>query len=87
MEAEFETPDRDLVLYRLEVGGRIPESWAGWFEADTITTVGDLTVLDVRVADQAELYGRLRRIHDLNLRLISVTRIGPEGRAQGEHDQ
>ncbi len=87
MEAEVETPDRDLVLYRLEVGGRIPSSWAGWFDADTITTVGDLTVLDVRVADQAELYGRLRRIHDLNLRLISVTRIGPEDAAMGQTDQ
>ncbi|MFH1763499.1 MAG: hypothetical protein ABIF09_04825 [Gemmatimonadota bacterium] len=87
MEAEVETPDRDLVLYRLEVGGRIPASWAGWFEADTITMVGDLSVLDVRVADQAELYGRLRRIHDLNLRLISVTRIGTEDQAQARHNQ
>ena len=76
MEAETETPDRDLVLYRLEVDGRISAAWVGWFEADTITTVDDHTVLVVRVADQAELYGRLRRIHDLNLRLISVSRIG-----------
>jgi hypothetical protein len=87
VETEAETPDRDLVLYRLEVGGRIPASWVGWFEADTITTVEGLTTLDVRVADQAELYGRLRRIHDLNLRLISVTRIGAEDRAPGQNDQ
>ena len=87
MEAEAKAPDRNLVLYRLEVGGRISASWAGWFEADTIRTVDDLTILDVRVADQAELYGRLRRIHDLNLRLISVTRIGSQDRAPGQDDQ
>lgn len=87
MGTEAETPDRELVLYRLAVGGRIPGSWAGWFEADTITTAQGLTTLDVRVADQAELYGRLRRIHDLNLRLISVTRIGSEDRAPGQTDQ
>lgn len=64
------------VLYRLEVAGRVSPSWVAWFEADTITPAGDTTYLEVRVADQAELYGRLRRIHDLNLPLISLRRLG-----------
>jgi hypothetical protein len=34
----------------------------------------DCTVLEVRVVDQSELHGRLRRIHDLNLTLVSLRR-------------
>ena len=74
MEAESRTADRDL-RYRLEVAGLVDPDWGEWFRADAITPSGENTILDVHVADQAELYGRLRRIHDLNLRLISVTRL------------
>lgn len=70
--------DGELV-YRLEVEGRVGERWRDWFDADSVRTAGDRTVLEVRVADQSELYGRLRRIHDLNLRLIAVTRAEPGG--------
>ena len=67
----------ESVLYRVEVAGALAASWPEWFAADAVRTVGENTILDVRVADQAELLGRLRRVHDLNLRLISVTRVGP----------
>lgn len=74
--------DGDLV-YHLEVEGRIGPRWRDWFDADSVRTAGDRTILEVRVADQSELYGRLRRIHDLNLRLVGVSRAGsgegPEG--------
>lgn len=67
--------ERNLgIVYRVKVSGRIPASWHAWFDADTITVDGEDTLLEVRVADQAELYGRLRRIHDLNLRLLRVER-------------
>lgn len=65
----------DGVVYRMKVAGRVPASWLDWFEADAITPDGPDTLLGVRVADQAELYGRLRRIHDLNLRLLRVERL------------
>lgn len=78
VNTDHESPDRETVLYRVVVAGWMARDWAGWFEADTVSTVGENTVLDIRVVDQAELYGRLRRIHDLNLGLISVTRISPE---------
>lgn len=65
-------------VYRLEVEGRIGPRWSGWFDADSIRADGDRTFLEVRVADQSELYGRLRRIHDLNLRLVAVTRMDPD---------
>jgi hypothetical protein len=72
-----EISDAESVLYRVEVAGALAASWPEWFAADAGRTTGKNTVLDVRVADQAELLGRLRRVHDLNLRLISVTRIEP----------
>ncbi|MGK7312954.1 MAG: hypothetical protein ACN0LA_12020 [Candidatus Longimicrobiales bacterium M2_2A_002] len=65
------------IVYRLEVEGRIGPRWRDWFDADSVRTADDRTILEVRVTDQSELYGRLRRIHDLNLRLIAVTRADP----------
>lgn len=63
---------RDTVLYRLVVAGRLEESWLDWFGADVVDPGDEETVLWVRVADQAELFGRLRRIHDLNLKLLRL---------------
>lgn len=63
------------VLYRLEVQGAIRSRWSRWFGADTVTPAGPNTLIQVRVADQSDLYGRLRRIHDLNLQLVSVQRV------------
>lgn len=75
MSADGRTSNQDTLLYRLEIGGAVDRQWADWFGADTVRAAGNNTVLEVRVADQSELYGRLRRIHDLNLKLISVTRV------------
>jgi hypothetical protein len=61
-------------VYRLEVEGPVGSEWADWFGADAVIPAGSGTILEVHVADQAELFGRLRRIHDMNLRLVSVTR-------------
>jgi hypothetical protein len=72
---------RGRIRYRIVVGGRVAADWAGWFEANTLAPQGDDTVLEIDVADQAELHGRLRRIHDLHLSLISVTRIGAPAEA------
>lgn len=75
MKDHEDISDGESVLYRVEVAGALAASWPEWFAADAVRTEGENTILDVRVADQAELLGRLRRVHDLNLRLISVTRL------------
>ena len=62
-------------VYRLEVRGAVSHQWAGWFEAEEVTPSGPNTLIRIRVADQAELYGHLRKIHDMNLQLISVQRL------------
>lgn len=71
------------VLYRLTVDGRVAPGWRAWFGADGLQIDGPRTTLHVRVADQAELYARLRRIHDLNLTLISLDRVGGTGTDRG----
>ncbi len=74
------------VLYRLKVDGRLGEARIRWLEAEEWAHSAGTTVLDVRVADQAELYGRLRRIADLNLRLLSCRRLEPDAETGTDSD-
>jgi hypothetical protein len=60
--------------YRLVVDGEIGEEWASWFGECTLDTADGRTAIEVTVTDQAALHGLLRRIHDLHLRLVSLTR-------------
>ena len=85
MSDHEDVSDGGSVLYRVEVAGALAVSWPEWFAADAVRTAGENTILDIRVADQAELLGRLRRVHDLNLRLISVTRVEHPPVARVEH--
>lgn len=68
---------REAEVYRVVVSGRVGESWTDWFGADRVTAGEDETVLHLRVADQAELLGRIRRLLDLRLRLLSVVLVQP----------
>jgi hypothetical protein len=66
--------------YQIKVQGRLDESWSGWFNGMTITFESgsdgsSITTLTGPVLDQAALRGVLSKIWDLNLTLISVTRI------------
>lgn len=60
--------------YRLEVEGSLSAERIEWLEAEALPSAGGRTVLSIEVVDQADLQGRLRRLHDLHLRLISVQR-------------
>lgn len=62
-------------LYRLEIRGTLGRDGSRWFGADTVSCAGPNTVLLLRVADQSDLHGRLRRVHDLNLELVAVQRL------------
>jgi len=66
--------------YRVQVQGWIGERWANWFDGMTIAYEGaqddsPITVLTGPVVDQAALRSLLTKIWDLNLTLISVTRV------------
>lgn len=74
--------DPDRVTYRIRVQGRLDERRSDWFEgmAMAFERTSDRTVattLTGAVADQARLRGILSKLWDLNLTLISVTRIEP----------
>jgi hypothetical protein len=70
--------------YRLAIDGRLDASWAGWFDSVAFRNEGDQTVFEVEVIDQAQLHAVLRRVHDLHLRLVSVTRLARSERDPSE---
>ncbi len=63
------------MIYQIRVKGHLGRNWTGWFEGLTITLEENgETLLTCPVVDQAALYGLLRKVRDLSLPLISVTR-------------
>lgn len=75
-------------IYQIKVQGRLNEYWSTWFDGLDITLEGEqvqpLTTLTGPVADQAALRGILNKMWDLNLSLVSVTRLdAPPGESEG----
>jgi hypothetical protein len=63
-------------IYNIRVKGHLDNDWSNWFEGLAITLEADgTTLLSGPFIDQCALYGLLKRIHDLNLPLISVNLI------------
>ena len=63
------------MIYRIKVKGHLDRRWTEWFGGLTITLEDNgETLLTGPVVDQAALYGLLRKVRDLGLPLISVTR-------------
>ena len=64
--------------YEIRLRGHLDARWAAWFDGMTLTREGDgTTCIHGPVADQAALHGLLRRVRDLGLPLLSVTRLEP----------
>lgn len=69
-----------LQIYQIKIRGLLPQSWTDCFNGAAITVEANrdgtyTTVLMQVVTDQAALQGILNRLCDLNLTLISCTRI------------
>ena len=65
-----------MQTYQIRLQGHLGRQWAAWFEELTITLEENgETVLTGPVMDQAALYGLLRKVRDLGMPLLSVTRI------------
>lgn len=78
-----ERRDKESVVhYRLEVEGELGDEWADWFAARSLRAGGGRTVVDLEVVDQAQLQGILRRLPDLHLTLVSLTRLDPSTATQ-----
>jgi hypothetical protein len=56
--------------------GRLDQSWSDWFDGFTITHKNNQTILVGQVADQSALLGMLLKICQLNLAILSLTRLG-----------
>ena len=73
------TPDSNQpVVYEIRIAGHLPSQWSAWFEGLAVTAEpGGTTRLSGPVADQAALYGLLKRVRDTGLTLIAVNQIPP----------
>jgi hypothetical protein len=65
-------------FYQITVKGHLNPSRSDWFDGLTITPLPNgTTVISGPVVDQAALHSLLRRVRDLGLPLLSVTRVRP----------
>jgi hypothetical protein len=71
-------PDRSMA-YQIRIEGHLDDQWADWFSGLAITLEEDgNTLLTGPVADQAALFGLLKKVRDLGMPLISLNRIEPD---------
>jgi hypothetical protein len=72
-------------MYRIRVQGNLDPRWSDWLQCMSIVSAQTAdgrpsVVLTGPLADQAALRGVLTRLWDLNLDIISVTRLARQGR-------
>lgn len=75
----FERPDPgQLATYQIRVKGQLGPEWSDWFEGFAISLEEDGdTLLTGLIVDQAALYGVLKRVRNLGIPLVSVSRVKP----------
>jgi len=65
-----------MTAYEIRVKGHLDQRWSEWFDGMTITNVEDGdTIISGSLPDQAALHSLLVKVYNLNLSLISVSRI------------
>jgi hypothetical protein len=84
--SDVDRPDRGPCCYRIELEGELGTGLEGWIDVESIRMEGGVTVLELSTADQAQLHGLLRRLHDLHLGLVGLKRIEYPCRG-GNHEQ
>ena len=66
------------MVYQIRITGHLGPEWTDWFEGLAITLEANgETLLTCPVVDQAALHGLLKKVRDLGMSLVSVTRVGP----------
>jgi hypothetical protein len=75
-------------LYLIKIRGMLDEDWSDWFGgvemAPEQTVDGSPVTLLTGSFDHSALHGALARLRDLNLTLISVSRLESDERQGGE---
>ena len=77
--------------YEIVIHGELGDRWSRWLHglartAEVREGPSQVTVLTVRVRDQAALRGVLNQLWDLNFTLIGVRRIQSRPTKEGDHD-
>ena len=63
-------------IYQIRVAGHLDPTWSAWFDGlSIIHQPNGETLLFGPIVDQAALHGVLRKVSDLGLTLIAVTRV------------
>jgi hypothetical protein len=82
-----ESENAQPMVYQIRIEGNLGREWTDWFEGLTITSLDNgETLLTGPVVDQAALYGLLRKVRDVGLPLLSVSRVTP-GQAEAKARQ
>jgi hypothetical protein len=70
------TDPNQPMIYQIRIECCLDDQWADWFGGMTITLEenGD-TLLTGPIADQAALFGLLKKIRDLGMPLVSLNRV------------
>jgi glycyl-tRNA synthetase alpha subunit len=67
-------------VYMVRIKNNITPGWEVWFDGMKIThTNQGETILTGELVDQSAVYGLLEKIHSLNLCLLSIQQVDPEG--------
>jgi hypothetical protein len=67
------TDSGESAVYQIRIKGQLGAQWGAWFDGMTITqTANGETLITGLVADQAALYGLLRKVRDAGMPLLSV---------------
>jgi hypothetical protein len=73
-----QTRSEKPTVYQIRIESHLSHQWIDWFEGLSIALADDgNTLLTGPVADQAALYGLLKKVRDLGMSLLSVNRIEP----------
>ena len=77
-EITSESEKAQPTVYQIRIKGHLGRQWTDWFGGLTnmLEDNGE-TLLTGPVVDQAALHGLLRKVRDLGMPLLSVTRVRP----------
>ena len=65
-----------MIAYEIRVKGHLDQRWSMWFDGMRITNEENgETIISGSLPDQAALHSMLVKVYNLNLTLISVSRI------------
>ena len=63
-------------IYHIRIEGHLDSHWSSWFEGmEIILLENDETLISGPVIDQTALHGILAKIRDMNLKLVSVSKV------------